>query len=169
MLGLELGCFRHRVSLSPKMRIIMFLFIFWFCRNQGTLASSLPSSPSPASSDLEVTPAKSPCRWWCRCFDSCSRVVATWVAVIIFMEYDGDLDMWYVVFCVVIVLAQVAYVCRVHLTVAYVLPECWFIFVPANFRRSTCPILVKVMLDFSLILSMTCARIYRKYRVPRIC
>ena len=148
----------------------MFLFTFCFCRNQGAPASPRSSSsPSATPSDLEVRPAKSPCRWWCRCFDSYSRVVATWVAVIIFMEYDGDLDMWYVVFCVVIVLAQVAYVCRVHLTVAYVLPECWFISIPANFRRSICSILAKFMLDFLMNFSMTCARICRKYRVPGIC
>ena len=57
----------------------------------------------------------------------------------------------------------------IHFRVAYVLPECWFISVPANFRRSICPILAKVMPDFSVNLSMTCARICRKYRVPRIC
>jgi hypothetical protein len=74
-------CVRHRVSLSPKMRIIMFLFIFCFCRNQGAPASSPPSSLSPTPSDLEVRPAKSPCQWWCRCFDRCSRVVARWVVL----------------------------------------------------------------------------------------
>jgi hypothetical protein len=37
--------------------------------------------------------------------------------------------------------------------VAYVLLECWFIFVPANFRRSICPTLAKVMPDFSWILA----------------
>ena len=68
------------------------------------------------------------------------------------------------------VLAQVAgHVCRLHLRVAYVLPECWFISVPANFRCSICPILAKVMPDFSVNFGMTCARICRKYRVPRIC
>ena len=65
---------------------------------------------------------------------------------------------------------QVAgHVCRLHLRVAYVLPECWFIFVPANFRHSICPILAKVMADFSMNFGMTCARRCRKYRVPRIC
>ena len=57
----------------------------------------------------------------------------------------------------------------IHFRVAYVLPECWFIFILANFRRSICPILAKVMPDFSANLSMTCARICMKYRVPRIC
>ena len=57
----------------------------------------------------------------------------------------------------------------IHFRVTYVLPECWFISVPANFRHSICPILAKVMPDFSVNLSMTCARICRKYRVPRIC
>ena len=64
---------------------------------------------------------------------------------------------------------QVAgHVCRLHLGVAYVLSECWFIFVPANFRRSICPILAKVMPDFFVNFGMTCARICRKYRVPQI-
>ena len=68
------------------------------------------------------------------------------------------------------VLAQVAgHVCRLHLRMAYVLPECWFISVPANFRRSICPIFAKVMPDFSVNFGMTCARICRKYRVPRVC
>lgn len=58
---------------------------------------------------------------------------------------------------------------QLHLRVAYILPECWFISVPANFRRSICPILAKVMPDFSVNFGMTCARICRKYRVPRIC
>ena len=45
------------------MRIIMFLFIFCFCINQGAPPSSPPSSPSPTPSDLEVRPAKSPCQY----------------------------------------------------------------------------------------------------------
>ena len=35
--------------------------------------------------------------------------------------------------------------------------------VPANFKRSICPILAKVMPDFSVNFGMTCARICRKY------
>ena len=58
---------------------------------------------------------------------------------------------------------------RLHLRVADVLLECWLISVPANFRRSICPFLAKVMPDFSVNLNMTCARICRKYRVPQIC
>ena len=46
-----------------------------------------------------------------------------------------------------------------HLQVAYVLSECWLISVPANFRRSICPSLAKVMPDFSVNSGMTCARI----------
>ena len=42
-------------------------------------------------------------------------------------------------------------------------------FRPANSRRSICPILAKVMPDFSVYFGMTCARICRKYLVPRIC
>ena len=57
----------------------------------------------------------------------------------------------------------------IHFRVAYVLPECWFISVPANFRRSICPILAMVIPDFSVNFGMTCARICRKYRVPRSC
>ena len=38
-----------------------------------------------------------------------------------------------------------------------------------NFRRSICPILAKVMPDFSVNFGMTCARICKKYRVLRIC
>ena len=53
--------------------------------------------------------------------------------------------------------------------VAYVLLECWFISIPTNFRHSICPILAKVMPDFSVNFGMTCARICRKYRVPQIC
>ena len=53
--------------------------------------------------------------------------------------------------------------------VAYVLPECRFISIPVNFRHSICPILAKVMPDFSVNFCMACARICRKYRVPRIC
>ena len=79
--------------------------------------------------------------------------------------------------CISCVVAQIGYVlaqvdghvCRLHLRVAYVLPECWFISIPANFRRSICPFLAKVMPDFSVNFGMTCARICRKYRVPRIC
>ena len=68
------------------------------------------------------------------------------------------------------VLAQVAgHVCRLHIWVAYVTPECWFISVLVNFRRSICPFLAKVMPDFSVNSGMTSARICRKYRVPWIC
>ena len=40
--------------------------------------------------------------------------------------------------------------------VAYVLPECWFISVPANFRRSICLVLAKVMLKCFVNFGMTC-------------
>ena len=56
----------------------------------------------------------------------------------------------------------------IHFRVAYVLPECWFISAPANFRRSICPFLAKVMPDFFVNFGMTCARICRKYRVAWI-
>ena len=56
----------------------------------------------------------------------------------------------------------------IHFRVAYVLPDCWFIFAPANFRRLICPFFCKGHTRFSVNLSMTCARICRKYQVPRI-
>ena len=106
-----------------------------------------PSSPSPTPSDIPaVVPVTDPLR------------------------HQGETSQ---ISCVV---AQIGYVVAkwpfmfsLHLRVAYVLPECWLISVPANFRRSICPFLAKVMPDFSVNSGMTCARICRKYRVPRIC
>ena len=73
------------------------------------------------------------------------------------------------VYLVLLNIQVVRHVCRLHLWAAYVLPKCWFISVPANFRHSIYPILAKVMSDFSVNFGMTFARICRKYRVPRIC
>ena len=83
-------------------------------------------------------------------------------------QYESYKIFWNV-YLVLLNIQVAGHVCRLHLRVAYVLPECWFISVPANFRRSICPILAKVMPDFSMNFGMTCARICRKYRVPQIC
>ena len=52
------------------------LYGFCFCRNQGAPPSSLPSSPSPTASDLEVRPAKSPCQTCISCVAQIGYVVA---------------------------------------------------------------------------------------------
>ena len=147
------------------MTIIMFLFIFCFCRYQEAPASSPPSSPSPTPSDLEVRPAKSPCQYesYKIFWNVFAHIFNHWNAMTIKFEcsYDVDINM-YILCCSNRICACPSGRPCLQVTppiVAYILPECWLISVPANFRRLICPFLAKVMPDFFVNSGMTCARI----------
>ena len=97
-----------------------------------------------------------------------NRVELGYLVMLLNQMKCSNYKIYWNVYLVFLNIEVAGHVCRLHLWVAYVLPECWFISVPANFGCSICPILAKVMPDFSGNLSMTCARLCRKYRVPQI-
>jgi hypothetical protein len=55
------------------------------------------------------------------------------------------------------------------LRVVYVLPECWFISIPANFRRSTCPVFSEGHAEFFPWILAWLVLESRTYRVLLIC